>query len=92
MTRPGVKEKDDRGETMKKEEFIEEVRAAEEMLYHTALSVLRNEADTADAVQKALLKAYENLPSLREDRYFRSWLVRILLNECYKIQRHQKKS
>ena len=59
MTRPGVKEKDDRGETMKKEEFIEEVRAAEEMLYHTALSVLRNEADTADAVQEALLKAYE---------------------------------
>ena len=91
MTRPGMKEKDDRGETMKKEEFIEEVRASEEMLYHTALSVLRNEADTADAVQEALLKAYENLPSLREDRYFRSWLVRILLNECYRIQRHQKK-
>ena len=86
-----MKEKDNRGETMKKEEFIEEVRAVEEMLYHTALSVLRNETDTADAVQEALLKAYENLPSLREERYFRSWLVRILLNECYRIQRHQKK-
>ena len=65
MTRPGMKEKDDRGETMKKEEFIEEVRASEEMLYHTALSVLRNEADTADAVQKALLKAYERFSSIK---------------------------
>lgn len=91
ITWPGMKEKDNRGETMKKEEFIEEVRAVEEMLYHTALSVLRNETDTADAVQEALLKAYENLPSLREERYFRSWLVWILLNECYRIQRHQKK-
>lgn len=76
---------------MNKNEFIKEVRAAEDMLYHTALSILRNKTDTADAVQEALLKAFEKLPSLRQEQYFRSWLVRILINECYKIQRQQRK-
>ena len=76
---------------MNKEEFIQEVRSAEETLYRVALSILRNEPDAADAVQEALLRAYENLHTLRKKQYFKTWLVRILMNECYKIQKRQKR-
>jgi RNA polymerase sigma-70 factor (ECF subfamily) len=41
-------------------------------------------------VQEALAKAWANIRTLREPRYFRTWLIRILLNECYRILRRGK--
>lgn len=76
---------------MTKERFIAEVRASEAMLYHVAKSILRNDADCADAVQEALLIAYEKLHTLKKEEFFRTWLTRILLHECYKICNKSKK-
>ncbi len=42
-----------------------------------------------DAIQDTILACWENLPSLQKDRYFKTWLVRILLNKCADIQRGQ---
>lgn len=76
---------------MTREQFITEVREAESMLYHVSKSVLKNDADCADAVQETLLHAYEKLHTLKNDGFFRTWITRILLNECYKICRKNKK-
>lgn len=76
---------------MQQQDFIKAVREAEDTLYHVAMSILRNDADSADAVQEALLKAFEKLDTLKEERYFRTWLTRILIHECYQIQRKQKR-
>ena len=52
MTLPGVR----KGGTMQQQEFIQAVRDVETTMYHVAMSILRNEADSADAVQEALLR------------------------------------
>lgn len=51
-----------------------------QMLYNTALLVLHQEDDALDAIQDAILACWENLPTLRKDQYFKTWLVKILLN------------
>lgn len=57
------------------------------MLYNTALLILKNEDDALDAIQDTILGCWENLPLLKHDNYFKTWLTRILLNKCTDILR-----
>lgn len=72
---------------MDREQFTSAVLAAEPTLYRVAKTMLRSEHDCADAAQQAILRAWEQLDSLRSTRYFKTWLVRILINECSTILR-----
>lgn len=67
---------------MDEQYFTQEVKARERSLYRIAVSYMRRDADAADAVQDALLKAWEKRHSLREPAYFGTWLTRILINCC----------
>lgn len=58
-------------------------------LYAVCYCMLHNPADCADAVQEALLKAYAGIGKLREARYFKTWLTRIVINEC-KLLLHKR--
>lgn len=60
-------------------------------MYHIAKSLLYNDADCADAIQEAIVKAFSKLHTLKDDSYARTWLVRIVMNECYAIMRREKK-
>ena len=77
---------------MTKEAFIREVEEARGTLFRVACAYLKQEADRNDAVQEALLKAWKNLRKLREESYFRTWLIRILIRECVNIQRGQQRT
>ncbi len=66
-----------------KEAFVDLMEQYQGILYNTAMLVLRNEDDALDAAQDAVLACWEKLPSLRQDKYFKTWLTRILLNKCY---------
>lgn len=76
---------------MNKEDFSKQVLAAESSLYHVAKSILHNDEDCADAIQSGILKAYQKLDTLRQDQYFKTWLTRIVINECYQIIRSAQK-
>ena len=76
---------------MTKEIFTQKVLEAETTLYRIAKTILIRESDCEDAVQEAILLAYEKRNTLKEEKYFKTWLVRILMNECYKIQRKKNK-
>ena len=76
---------------MDREQFTSAVLAAEPTLYRVAKTMLRSEHDCADAAQQAILRAWEQLDSLRSTRYFKTWLVRILINECSTILRRQQR-
>ena len=39
---------------------------------------------------ETILKAYEKLPTLKKEKYFRTWITRILINECKGILRKRK--
>ena len=75
---------------MKKEQLGKLIIASEDTLYHVAKTLLYNDADCADAIQEAIVKAFTNLDTLPKDSYAKTWLVRIVINECYAIMRKQK--
>lgn len=76
---------------MTKEEFAQVVFASTDSLYRISKSILRNDADCEDAVQEAITIAFEKLYTLRKDCYAKTWLVRIVMNECYKIARRKER-
>ena len=61
-------------------------------LYRVARGILKCEADIEDATQETIIKAYQNLVSLRSDLYLKTWLIKILINECNRILRANKKT
>ena len=67
---------------MTKATFSERVLECEQTLYRVSMSMLKNETDCEDAVQSALLAAYEKLDTLKNEDFFKTWLVRILINIC----------
>lgn len=72
---------------MEQAEFVRRVEQAEPTLYRVAKAILVNDCDCEDAVQEAILKGYSKLYALRQEQFFQTWLVRILIRECYKILR-----
>ena len=78
-------------EIMTKEQLGNLIIASEESMYHVAKTLLRNDADCADAIQEAIVKAFSSIHTLRKDSFGKTWLVRILINECYAIMRQERK-
>lgn len=77
---------------MTKEKFTRNILDCEEMLFRISMSMLKNEKDCEDAVQTAILTAYEKLSTLKNEEYFKTWLVRILINECNKQLKVRQKT
>lgn len=72
-----------------KEAFVDLIESCKQGLYKTAIAMLRNEADAADALQDTVLKSYENLQSLRKPNFFKTWITRIMINQCNRILRRR---
>src|SRR5882762_6775326 len=66
------------------------MRRHNQMLYRTARSILKDEAEAEDAVQEAYLLAYRGMRGFRGDAKLSTWLVRIVVNEA--IGRARKRS
>ena len=60
-------------------------------MYKIAISILRNDEDAADAIQETILTLWEKLDTLKEIRYFKTWMTRILINHCYTILKKNSK-
>ena len=74
---------------MTNREFQQRVRACQSKLYAMAYMLVGSQTDCEDAVQEALLKAWRKLASLREEQYFETWLMRIVINECRNMHRRR---
>lgn len=73
------------------ETFERSVTDMVQTLYRVTCSQLSIEADREDAIQETLRRAWEKRGSLRNESYFRTWIIRILLNVCHDIQREKKR-
>lgn len=60
-------------------------------MYKIARTYLKNDEDAADAIQDTILSCYENLLSLKNNRYFKTWLTKILINKCSDIRKRKKR-
>ena len=58
------------------------MRRHNRLLYRTARSILRNDAEAEDAVQEGYLRAYQSLPMFRAESSLATWLTRIVINEA----------
>lgn len=76
---------------MKKEQLGEIIIESQDSLYHVAKTLLSNDADCCDAIQESIVKAFSKIQTLRSDKYVKTWLTRILINECYAIMRRERK-
>lgn len=77
---------------MDERQFTEEVKQYQRLLFHIAYAMLRDEQDCADAVQEALMLAWRSRERLREERAFKAWLTRILVNCCNTALRKRKRA
>lgn len=59
-------------------------------MYYIALKYVKNVSDAEDVLQEAYLKAYQNLPSLREPDSFQAWLGRIVANTAKNVLARKK--
>ena len=57
------------------------MRRHNQLLFRTARSILRNDADAEDALQEAYLSAWRALARFHGDARLSTWLVRIVINE-----------
>lgn len=66
--------------------------ARKEKYYRIGWSYLYNPFDIEDVFHGAIIKVYDNIHQLREERYFETWVTSIFINECKRILRERKRS
>lgn len=54
----------------------------QEYLYKMAFLYLKNEEDALDVVGNTILKGYQNIHTLKNPEWFKTWITRILINEA----------
>jgi RNA polymerase sigma-70 factor (ECF subfamily) len=64
------------------EAFAVLMRRHNQLLFRTARSILKSDAEAEDAVQEAYLRAWRALHAYRADSRLSTWLVRIVINEA----------
>lgn len=70
--------------------FLELMEQNSGAMYKVARGILRNDDDVADAVQDTILTCFEKLHTLKKPEYFKTWMIRILINECNRILQHYR--
>ena len=69
------------------EEFMKWYEAVCPQMYRVAYYYMRNQQEAEDAVQDAVLAAYEKRHQLKDKEKYRSWMMTILVNCCKKKMR-----
>lgn len=72
--------------------FITLMEENRQALYWVACGFFQNQEDVADAIQETILDAYEHIRDLKKAELFRTWLLRILINNCSRIFNYNKKN
>ncbi len=70
--------------------FLELMEKNSLAMYKVARGILRNDEDVADAIQDTILTCFEKLHTLQKPEYFKTWMIRILINECNAILQHYR--
>ena len=77
---------------MDKQQFTEQIMALEQTLDCIARTYLHSPHDCADVVQETVLRAWKNRHTLRNEAYFKTWVVRILINQCKNLYRRRQRT
>ena len=70
--------------------FSRNVEELKQPMYGLAIGIMKNREDAEDAMQNALILAYEHLDELSMMEKFRPWIMRILTNECFRMLKKRR--
>ncbi len=76
---------------MSKDELGQIILDNDVCFYRVAKSILYSDADCGDAISGMIVKSFSQIHKLRKEQYVKTWLIRILINECYQILRANKR-
>lgn len=76
---------------MSGDEFAQRIEEIRRKLYKTALLYIGNETAAVDLLDETVYKALKNYKMLRQPQFFDTWVTRILINECHKEHKRQKR-
>ena len=74
-----------------KEAFVYLINEYRLSLYRIAKGILKDDYRVEDAISNTIIKAFENIKKLKKAEYFKTWLIRILINECNSILKKEKR-
>lgn len=60
-------------------------------MYYLAFSLVQNEADAADVIGEAILRAYKSIDGLKSEKAFKPWLLKIIHNTAVEYIRKTQK-
>ena len=75
-----------------KEAFTKIILENEQSLYKIAKIRLINDYDICEALQNTMILAYKHIKKLKDVKYFKTWIIKILINECNKIYKKKGKN
>ena len=80
-------------ENISKDELIMEVKRAKRGDKEAFCNLIRlnKEEDIEDAVSESILKAYKNIQTLKDEAFFKTWLIRIVINESNNLYKKRSK-
>ena len=70
--------------------FVTVIQECTESMYRVARGFLRDDEDIADVIQNTIMVCFEKIGDLRNPNYFKTWMTRILINECKDMLMSQK--
>jgi len=73
-----------------KSEYVTQMEKCKKSLYRIAYSYMNNQALAMDALDEAIYKGYLNRKKLKNPEFFKTWLTRIVINECLQMLRKRK--
>lgn len=74
-----------------KNAYLSFITENKEMMYRVAFGYIHDETKALDAVDEAVYLGYVHIHDLKEPKYLKTWVTRILINECYKLIRKSKR-
>lgn len=66
------------------------IRLHMQTMYKIAKSYLSSDEDVADAIQDTIMTCYEKISFLKNNAYFKTWMIKILMSKCCNILRNKK--
>lgn len=75
-----------------KDAFIQLMEMQKTSMMRAAMAILQDQEDTADAVAETVAEAFSQLCGLRQPKYFKTWLTRALISNCYDILRQRRRT
>ncbi len=74
-----------------KQAFTSLIISLQDELYKIAKIRLKNDDDIYDAIQETIITAFNSIRKLKQTQYFKTWLIRILINKSSYIYREKSK-